>query len=82
MINAAVTFRLDYCNSLLYGINGKSCQNNAARIASLWRKYDHITPVLKDLHWLPAEYRINDKILLLAYKAQDDMAPPYLSSLL
>ena len=88
MINSAVTSRLDYCNSLLYGINGylvsqlQRCQNNAARIVSLRRKYDHITPVLKDLHWLPVEYRINYKILMLAYKAQHDMAPPYLSSLL
>ena len=56
MINSAVTSRLDYCNSLLYGINGylvsqlQRYQNNAARIVSLRRKYDHITPVLKDLH--------------------------------
>ena len=89
MINsAAVTSRLDYCNSLLYGINGylvsqlQRCQNNAARIVSFRRKYDHTTPVLKDLHWLPVEYRINYNILLLAYKAQHGMAPPYLSSLL
>ena len=83
IINLAVTSRLDYCNSLLYGINGylvsrlQRCQNNTARIVSLRRKYDHITPVLKDLHWLPVEYRINYKILLLAYKAQHGMAPPY-----
>ena len=88
IINSAVTSRLDHCKSLLYGINGylvsqlQRCQNNAARIVSLLRKYDHITPVLKDLHWLPVEYRINYKILLLAYKAQHGMAPPYLSSLL
>ena len=79
---------LNYCNSLLCGINGyfvsqlQRCQNNAARIVSLRWKYDHITPVLKDLHWLPVEYRMNYKILLLAYKAQHGMAPPYLSSLL
>ena len=71
-----------------YGINGylvsqlQRCQNNAARIVSLRQKYDHITPVLKDLDWLPVEHRIHYKILLLAYKAQHDMAPPYLSSLL
>ena len=49
---------------------------------SLRRKYDHITPVLKKLHWLPVEQRINYKILLLAYVAQQGMDPPYLSSLL
>ena len=88
MINSAVTPRLDFRNSLLYGINGylasrlQHCQNNAARIVSLRRKYDHITPVLKGLHWLPVEHKINYKNLLLAYKAQHGMAPPYLSSLL
>ena len=52
MIKSAITSRLDYCNSLLYGTNGylvsqlQRCRNNAARIVSLWRKYDHITPVL------------------------------------
>ena len=88
LINSAVTSRLDYCNSLLYGINGyfvsqlQRCQNNAARIVSLRRKYDHITPVLKDLNWLAVDHRIKYKILLLAYKAQHGMAPSYLSSLL
>ena len=84
----SMTSRWDYCNSLLYGINGylvsqlQCYQNNAARIVSLRRKYDHITPVLKELHWLPVEQRINYKILLLAYVAQKGMDPSYWSSLL
>ena len=32
------------------------------------KKYDHITPVLKDLHWLPIRKRIEFKILLLTFK--------------
>ena len=88
MVNCAITSRMDYCNSLLYGAKGctlsrlQRCQNNAARIVSLRRKYDHITSVLQDLHWLPVEQRISFKILLLAYKAQHGTAPTYLSSIL
>ncbi len=46
------------------------------------RKYDHITPILLSLHWLPIKYRISYKILLLAYKALNGLAPAYLTSLL
>ena len=64
MINSTVTPRLHYCHSLLYGINEylvsqlQHCQNNAVCIVSLWWKYDHITPVLKELPWLPDEQMI------------------------
>ena len=82
MINLAVTCRFDFCHNLPYGIGEYSVsqlqlyQNNAAWIVSLWWKYDHITSVLKYLHWLPVE------ILLFAYKARHGMAPSNLSSLL
>ncbi len=45
-------------------------------------KYDHITQIRKDLHWLPVEQRIQFKILLLTYKALNGKAPEYLSKLL
>ena len=88
MVNATITSRLDYCNSLLYGIHDNQinqlqrCQNNAARIVTLTRKYAHITPVLFNLHWLPVVYRIRFKILLLIYKALNGLAPAYLNDLL
>ncbi len=45
-------------------------------------KYDHITPIIQSLHWLPIKYRISYKILLLTYKALNGLAPAYLTSLL
>ena len=59
LVNAFVCSRLDYCNSLLYGISDgqlrrlQLVQNAAARLISGTKKYDHITPVLRILHWLP-----------------------------
>ena len=44
--------------------------------------YIYITPVLFELHWLPVEYRITYKILLLSDKALNGLAPSYLTDLL
>ena len=88
LIHAFVSSKLDHCNSLLYGLPAyqlaklQVLQNTAARVVSLTRKYDHITPVLESLHWLPVKFRIVFKVLLLAYKALNGMAPPYLSDML
>jgi hypothetical protein len=88
LIHSYVTSRLDNFNSLLYGLPKyeidriQRIQNAAARVVSLTRKYDHITPVLQGLHWLPVIQRINFKILLLTFKALHEMAPTYISSLL
>ena len=57
-------------------------QNTAARILTGSRKYDHITPVLRQLHWLPVEYRVQYKILLVTYKALQGQAPSYIKDLL
>ncbi|KAL0150320.1 hypothetical protein M9458_054428, partial [Cirrhinus mrigala] len=46
------------------------------------KKYDHISPVLSTLHWLPIKHRIDFKILLITYKALNGLAPQYLSELL
>ena len=87
LVNAYVTSRLDYCNSLLYGISKQlinklqRVQNTAARLVTRTKKFDHITPVLKELHWLPVEERIKYKILLLTYKARNGQAPKYLADL-
>ena len=42
------------------------------------RKHDHVTPLLKELHWLPVEQRIIFKILLLTFKALNNLCPSYI----
>ena len=87
-VHAFVTSSLDYCNAALYGISKgnmnklQQVQNYAARVVSNTRKYDHISPVLKVLHWLKIEQRIIFKIALLVFKCLNNMAPPYLVELI
>ena len=54
----------------------------AAHLVTLTRRQEHITPILRSLHWLPVHYRIVFKILLLTYKALNGLAPDYIRDLL
>ena len=57
-------------------------QNCAARLITRTRKYEHITPVLRPLHWLPVRQRTLFKLLVLTYCAVNATAPNYLVQLL
>ena len=84
LVNSSITSRLDFVNSLLYGIPNchlkklQNIQNSTAKLILRKRKFDHVTPLLKQLHWLPLEYRIKYKINLLTFKTLHGMAPRYL----
>ncbi|XP_055496016.1 uncharacterized protein LOC129699942, partial [Leucoraja erinacea] len=88
LIHAFISSRLDYCNSLLLGISStyinrlQLVQNTAAQFITHTKSWHHITPVLKQLHWLPISHRVTYKILILTYKALHHLAPPYLTDLL
>ena len=88
VVHAFVTSRLDMAHPIWYGLPQEQLnrlqriQNIAARVVTLSNKSCHITPVSKDLHWLPIHYRIVYKILLIVYKAVNDLSPLYISNLL
>ena len=87
VIHAFVLSRLDYCNSLYIELPQFSItrlqmvQNAAARFLTGTRKYEHITPILMSLNWLPVHYRVHMKILMFVFKSLNGLAPSYLSEL-
>ena len=68
LVHAFVTSRVDYCNSLLYGLPASHLNkvqrvlNAAARLVCRAPRHCRITPLLYELHWLPVRQRISFKI--------------------
>ena len=87
LVHCFISSLLDCNNALLLGTTDSNLsklqkvQNAAARIITGTRKREHITPVLKRLHWLPVRQRIEFKILLLVFKCIQGLAPAYLCEL-
>ena len=88
LVNCLVTSRMDYCNAMLNGIPNtlmhklQRVQNTAARIVTRTSRCSHITPVLKELHWLPLKYRVQYKTLTFTYKALHEQSPDYIRDML
>ena len=84
LMSALVLSRLDFCNSLLAGLTQlqtdklQRVQNHAARVVTRKRMRDHVTPLLRDLHWLPVRSRCHYKIATLAYRHFEKTLPKYL----
>ena len=83
-----ITSRMDYCCSLLGGVTQhdllrlQQVQNSAARLICKVKKFDHNSPILKQLHWLPIDLRIKFRIMVFVYKCLESSAPVYLQQLI
>jgi len=84
LVQVFIHCRLDYFNAVLAGITDtqikwlQSIHNPAAHLASGAWWHDHITPVLRSLHWLPVQQVIIFKTAVLIWKCIHGVAPPYL----
>ena len=88
-VHAYITWLMEHCNALLYGLPNylinrlQLVQNSeAARLVNFTRRQEHITPILRSLHWLPVHFRVIFKISLLTYKALNGLAPDNIRDLL
>jgi len=57
----------------------QSVQNAAAGLVTGARRRDHITPILRQLHWLPVRQRVTFKIAVLVFQCLPGQAPAYLA---
>ena len=89
VVHAYVTSKLDHNNTLLYSIpkllsnrlHVQLVQNAAAKLITR-KKFDHVTPLLEELHWLPVEYRMIFKMMLICFKALHGTGPLYIKDML
>ena len=85
LVVSLVLTRLDFGSATLAGLPRQlldrlqSVMNAAARLVYAARKYDHVTPLLRDLHWLCVPERIDYRLAVLAFRCQHGLAPGYLS---
>ena len=88
VVHAYVTSKLDHNNTLIYDISKRLSnrlqlvQNAAAKLITRKTKFDHVTPLLEVLHWLPVEYRRIFKIMLICFKALHGTGPLYIKDML
>ena len=87
IVTALVHSRLDYCNSLYHGLpitqikRLQHIQNELARAVTRIPKHSHISPVLKFLHWLKVEQRIQYHIISITHNLLHITEPKYLHRL-
>ncbi len=85
LVTCFVFARLDYCNAVFAGLSRcdldalQAVQNAAVKLVAGARKFDHVTPLLRERHWLPVQQRIIFKTAVIMYKCVHCMTADYLA---
>ena len=84
VISSLVISKMVYCSSVWSNTSAsnvkkvQSIQNFACKIITKSRKYDHVTPLLRELNWLPVDKLLYFRDASLTYKCVNNLAPDYL----
>jgi len=76
---------LDYCNAMFTGLPRydldrlQAVQNTAVSLIAGARKFNHVTPLVRERHWLPVEQRISFKMAVMTYKCIHGTTANYLA---
>ena len=87
LVTSLVLSRIDYCNVVLVGLPASTIaplqrvQNAAARLVLRLDRRSHITPALRELHWLPVKYRVMFKVAVFMHQVTAQRCPSYVADL-
>lgn len=91
LVHSNILSHIDYCNAVYGGLSEANIQRlqkiQNASVRFIFNLYGrarrtHISPYLKELHFLPVRYRIKFKLALLVFKCLNNVSPKYLASLI
>ena len=84
VVSSLVINNMLYCSSMWSNTSAsnvkklQSIENFACKIITKTRKYDHVTPLLRELDWLPVDKLLYFRDSVLTYKCLNNLAPDHL----
>ena len=84
IISSLIISKLMYCSTVWSNTSAtnikklQAVQNFACKIIMNTRKYDHVTPALRQLKWLPVRDLLVYRETVMSYKCMNNIAPSYL----